>query len=80
MDNVHSSNDNEEMDKLSSFASQRTNSLPAPCGIKNENLIRPPNRGSTGLIVIPTELTQNSRIDQIHKTKKGAYFKSLKSA
>ena len=71
MDNVHSSNDNEEMDKLSSFASQRTNSLPAPCGIKNENLIRPTNRGSTGLIVIPTELTQDSKIDQIYKTKKG---------
>ena len=70
MDNVHSSNVNEEEDKVSSFAFQRTNSLPAPCGIKTENLIRPQNRGSIGLIVIPTKLAQESKTDQQQTTNK----------
>ena len=49
MFNVQNTNEIDQKDKLSSQSFQRANSLPAPCGIKTENLISVQNRGSIGI-------------------------------
>ena len=73
MDNAYNGNDNEK-DKLSSVTFKRNNSLPAPCGIKTENLIRDQNRGSIGIIVTPTQLTKESNIKSRCNKNEGMYI------
>ena len=73
MDNAYNGSDNEK-DKLSSVTFKRNNSLPAPCGIKTENLIRDQNRGSIGIIVIPTKLGQESNIKPKCNRNEGKYI------
>ena len=60
MPNVQSCNEHEEKDNASSVTFQRANSLPAPCGIKTENLISAQNRGSIGTIIISSQVANES--------------------
>ena len=70
MPNVQSSNDHEEKDNASSVTFQRANSLPAPCGIKTENLISAQNRGSIGAIVITRQVANQSNTGLKMKMRK----------
>ena len=74
MFNVQSINEIDQKDKLSSQSFQRANSLPAPCGIKTENLISVQNRGSIGAIVVPTQHSKQSNIGLKAKIRKRKYI------
>ena len=78
MPNVQSSNDHEEKDNASSVTFQRANSLPAPCGIKTENLISAQNRGSIGTIVISSQVANESNTALKLKMRKSKFAKISK--
>ena len=72
MDNAYNGNDNEK-DKLSSVTFKRNNSLPAPCGIKTENLISAQNRGSIGTIAISSQVANESNTALKLKMRKSKF-------